>query len=197
MYRLSRVCSFGVLISGRGSNLAALYNHIQAGSLKAEIKVVISNKAEAKGLEFARVNGLAVEVVERPNFETKEAYESEITSILHKHKVELVVLAGYMRILGKEFISEFENRILNIHPSLLPAFKGLDAQKQALDYGVKVAGCTVHFVDNTLDGGTLIMQDVVAVSDTDSEDSLTARILEKEHFLYAKALQLVINTKLD
>ena len=176
--------------------MAALYNHIQSGNLDADIAVVISNKPEAKGLEFASEKGIKTIVVEQKEFESKEAYEAEIANQIESHGVELVVLAGYMRVLGDAFIERFENKIVNIHPSLLPAFKGLDAQKQALDYGVKIAGCSVHFVDTTLDGGPIIMQDAVDVLDTDTESSLSERVLEKEHQLYAKAIQWVIETKL-
>lgn len=176
--------------------MAALYNHIQSGNLNAEIAVVISNKPEAKGLEFAQKNGLKTVIVEQKAFDSKEAYEEAIATELERYGVELVVLAGYMRVLGEAFIDRFENKIVNIHPSLLPAFKGLDAQKQALDYGVKIAGCSVHFVDTTLDGGPIIMQSTVDVMDSDTEASLSDRILEKEHQLYAKAIQWVIETKL-
>jgi phosphoribosylglycinamide formyltransferase-1 len=176
--------------------MAAIHQHIQSGTLDASIAIVISNKADAKGLDFAKQHGIKTAVVERPNFESKEDYETAIGDLLVEHNVELVVLAGYMRVLGDGFIHRFENKIVNIHPSLLPAFKGLDAQKQALDYGVKIAGCSVHFVDTTLDGGPIIMQEAVNVLENDTEESLSARILEKEHALYSRAIQWVIETKL-
>lgn len=176
--------------------MAAIYQHIQNGVVDASISIVISNKPDAKGLDFAKEHGIKTSVIEQKTFNSKEDYESEIAAQLESHGIELVVLAGYMRVLGGGFIHRFEGKIVNIHPSLLPAFKGLDAQKQALDYGVKIAGCSVHFVDTTLDGGPIIMQEAVEVLDTDTETTLSERILEKEHQLYAKAIQWVIKTKL-
>lgn len=187
------VLNIGILISGRGSNMAAILNNIQAGKLQANVSIVISNNPDAKGLELAKSFGIKTKVIKQKDFVSKDVYEDEIANTLTIAGVELVVLAGYMRVLGPGFIDTFSNRIINIHPSLLPAFKGLNAQKQALEYGVKIAGCTVHFVDNTLDGGRIILQDSVNVLDTDTEESLSARILEKEHVLYTKAIQKLVD----
>lgn len=173
--------------------MAAILHNIQAGKLQAKVNIVISNNPDAKGLELAKSLGIKTKVFKQKDFATKDIYEDEMAKALVDAGVELVVLAGYMRVLGPGFIDAFSNRIINIHPSLLPAFKGLNAQKQALEYGVKLAGCTVHFVDNTLDGGRIILQDSVEVLDTDTEESLSARILEKEHVLYTRAIQKLID----
>lgn len=188
--------NIGVLISGRGSNMAAILENIKSGKLKAQVRIVITNNPNAKGIEIAKNYGIKTKVVSQKDYASKDIYEEEIVKILQKEKIELVVLAGYMRVLGPGFIDAFSNKIINIHPSLLPAFKGLNAQKQALEYGVKIAGCTVHFVDNTLDGGRIILQDTVCVEDSDTEESLSLRILEKEHVLYTKAIQKLIDHQL-
>ena len=178
----------GVLISGRGSNLIAIANNIRAGTLPGvEIAIVISNTASACGLAVTRELGLPGEVFVskgRPRAE----HDADVAACLRRHNVDLVVLAGYMRLLSPEFIQAFSNRIVNIHPSLLPAFPGLDAQHQAFDYGVKVAGCTVHFVDEHLDHGPIILQRAIPVLDTDDAESLSARILKEEHIAYSEAL---------
>ena len=178
----------GVLLSGRGSNFRAIAESIRAGRLKgAEIAVVISNVAEAGGIEAAREIGLPTAVFVSKGRKRQE-HDADVTACLRKHKVDLVCLAGYMRLLSPEFIAAFPNRILNIHPALLPAFPGLDAQTQAFDYGVKVAGCTVHFVDEHLDHGAIVLQRAVPVLETDDAHSLAERILVEEHVAYSEAL---------
>ena len=184
-----------ILISGRGSNMVALADAIKSASIPgAEVAIVLSDKATAAGLGLARDLGLQTAVVERRS-RTREEHELEIISILRAHAVDFVCLAGYMRLLSPCFIEAFRGRILNIHPSLLPSFPGLDAQRQALEHGVKVSGCTVHFVDDTLDGGPIIAQRVVPVLDDDTEETLSARILEQEHQLYPEAVQIVVEGK--
>ena len=182
-----------ILISGRGSNMIALSKAVARGEVPgAEIVLVVSDKRKAAGLIAASEVGLESLVVERLG-RSREEHEAEIISALRERKVDLVCLAGYMRLLSSCFIEAFPHRILNIHPSLLPAFPGLDAHHQALAHGVKFSGCTVHFVDDTLDGGPIIAQRVVPVSDDDSEETLSARILEEEHSVYAEALRLVVS----
>ena len=188
--------NLGIIISGRGSNMAAILSNINNGTLDARVSVVISNVPTAKGLDVAKEFGVETVVCPPKDFSSKDIYEEELIAILKRRGVELVVLAGYMRVLGPGFIAAFPNKIINIHPSLLPAFKGLHAQRQALEYGVKVAGCTVHFVDNSLDGGRIILQETVPVLDTDTEDTLSARILQKEHQLYTQAIQTLIDHNL-
>ena len=179
----------GILLSGRGSNFVAIANAIRSGLLDAEIAVVVSNKAAAPGIEAAQALGLNASVVPAKGL-TREEHDAELVRVLRESGTELIVLAGYMRLLTPEFIREFPERIVNIHPSLLPAFPGLHAQRQALDYGVKVAGCTVHFVGDGLDDGPIILQKTVPVMDGDTEETLSARILEQEHLAYPEALQL-------
>ena len=181
-----------ILISGRGSNMLALSDAINAVKIpNAEIAVVVSDKPEARGLELARERGIEALAIERRG-RNREEHEREIISVLREHRVELVCLAGFMRLLSPCFVEAFRGRILNIHPSLLPAFPGLDAQRQALAHGVKTSGCTVHFVDETLDGGPIIMQRSVPVIEGDTVDTLSARILEQEHQLYAEAVALIL-----
>lgn len=179
-----------VLLSGRGSNFISIKKKIDEGEINGEIAVVISNKADAKGLEFAREQGLNAVFVNPKEFDGREAYDRELVRILRENSVELVCLAGFMRIISPYFVSEFRNRILNIHPSLLPSFKGLDAQKQAFEYGVKFAGCTVHFVDEEMDHGCIILQAVVPVLQDDDDHSLSGRILKEEHRIYPEAVAL-------
>lgn len=187
----------GILISGRGSNMLALAEAIEGGRIPgAEIAVVISDHAEAAGLGRARERGLEALAVEREG-RTRAEHDAEIAGHLRERGVELVCLAGYMRLLSPQFIEAFRGRIVNIHPSLLPSFPGLDAQGQALRYGVKWTGCTVHFVDETLDGGPIIAQAVVPVRDDDTVETLTARILTEEHKLYAQALALVVSRRFE
>ena len=176
--------------------MIALADAIRDGTIRnAEIAVVLSDKATAPGLHLAAERGLTTAAIERKG-RNREQHELEIISTLRSHEVDLICLAGYMRLLSPCFIDAFPGRILNIHPSLLPAFPGLDAQRQALDHGVKVTGCTVHFVDNTLDGGPIIAQRVVPVMDDDTEETLGGRILEQEHRLYSEALRMVLQGKL-
>ena len=183
----------GVLLSGRGSNFRAIAESIRAGRLKgAEIAVVISNVAEAGGIEAAREIGLPTAVFVSKGRKRQE-HDADVTACLREHKVDLVCLAGYMRLLSPEFIAAFPNRILNIHPALLPAFPGLDAQTQAFDYGVKVAGCTVHFVDEHLDHGAIVLQRAIPVLETDDAHSLAERILVEEHLAYSEALGRVVS----
>jgi phosphoribosylglycinamide formyltransferase-1 len=187
----------GILISGRGTNMVALADAVRDGRVTgAEIAVVLSDKPSAAGRVRARDRGLKTALVERRG-RTREEHEREMISALRAHGVEIVCLAGFMRLLSPCFIEEFRGRILNIHPSLLPAFPGLDAQRQAIEHGVRVSGCTVHFVDETLDGGPIITQRVVPVFDSDTVDALAARILAEEHKAYPEALALVIGGKYE
>jgi phosphoribosylglycinamide formyltransferase-1 len=182
-----------VLISGRGSNMLALHDAILAGKIpNAEIVLVVSDKADAPGLRLANERGIEAVAVERKG-RKREEQEEEIIGILCDRRVDLICLAGYMRLLSPCFIEAFHGRILNIHPSLLPSFSGLDAQRQALEHGVKFTGCTVHFVDETLDGGPIIAQRVVPVLPGDTVASLSARILEQEHQLYAEAVAQILS----
>ena len=185
----------GILISGRGSNMVALADAVREGHVPgAEVALVISDQASAAGLERARERGLKTKVIERRG-RSREEHDGEIAAALRENQIDLICLAGYMRLLSVEFINEFRGRILNIHPSLLPAFPGLHPHKQALDAGMASSGCTVHFVDETLDGGPIILQRTVPVLPGDTEDTLAARILEQEHKLYAEAVAKVIQLK--
>jgi len=182
----------GILLSGRGSNFEAISNRIAEGQLKAEIVVVISNRPEAPGLEAARRRGLTTVSLPSKGLD-REVYDRTLVEELQKHRVDLVCLAGYMRLLSGGFVAAFPRRILNIHPSLLPSFPGLDAQHQALAHGVKFSGCTVHFVDENLDAGPIVRQAVVPVLDDDTAEALSARILAEEHRIYTDAIRLVIS----
>jgi phosphoribosylglycinamide formyltransferase 1 len=182
----------GILISGRGSNFEAIASHIEAGSLDAEIAVVISNRETAPGLDAARRRGLNTVALPSRGLD-REVYDRRLGDELEKHGVDLVCLAGFMRLLSAGFIRRFPDRILNIHPSLLPAFPGLDAQRQALEHGVKLAGCTVHFVDEDLDAGPILLQAAVPVLDDDTVESLSARILAEEHRIYSAAIAIVLS----
>jgi phosphoribosylglycinamide formyltransferase 1 len=182
----------GVLISGRGSNLQAIIDAIADGRLHASIAVVISNRADAAGLARAQAAGIETLVVAHKSFPDRAAYDAALASELKKRGVVLVCLAGFMRLLGATFIDAFPNAVLNIHPSLLPAFPGMDAQRQALEHGVKVAGVTVHFVTTDLDAGPIVLQAAVRVEDDDTAETLSARILEQEHRLYPQAIALVL-----
>jgi phosphoribosylglycinamide formyltransferase-1 len=187
----------GILISGRGSNFEAIADSVAAGALGTlgvEIAVVISNRAEAPGLETARVRGLRAVCLPSKGLD-REVYDRMLVAELHQHGVDLVCLAGFMRLLSAGFIREFPSRILNIHPSLLPSFPGLDAQHQALAHGVKITGCTVHFVDEDLDAGPIVIQAAVPVRDLDTVETLAARILSEEHRIYAEAIGIVIAGK--
>ena len=186
--------NLGIQLSGRGSNFETIADNVASGKLDAHIAVVISNKADAPGIESARRRGLKALVI--PSKEVpREDHDHAVAAALREHEVDLVCLAGYMRLLSPWFVSQFPNRILNIHPSLLPAFPGLDAQNQAFDYGVKVSGCTVHFVDADLDHGAIILQQNVQVLDADDDHTLAARILEQEHVAYSEAIRIVLEGK--
>ncbi|MGH9819801.1 MAG: phosphoribosylglycinamide formyltransferase [Pyrinomonadaceae bacterium] len=181
----------GLLISGRGSNMVAIVDAVASGEIpNSKVVIVVSDKADAAGLRKARMRGVETGVVERKG-RTREQHDAEIAAKLKEKGVELVCLAGYMRLLSADFIRTFPNRIVNIHPSLLPAFPGLDAQKQAFDHGVKITGCTVHFVDEHLDSGKIILQRPVEVLDTDTAETLAARILEEEHLAYVAAVKML------
>ena len=188
--------NIAVLVSGRGSNLQAIIDSTENGSLHARVAVVISDIGNAYALERARKHGIEAVFIDPKKFASKESYEEEIVRCLKNHGAELVLLAGYMRIVGKTLLTSFKNRILNIHPALLPAFPGLHAQKQAFDHGVKVAGCTVHFVDETLDGGPIILQRCVEVKEDDTAETLADRILEQEHKIYPEAVRLFVENRL-
>ncbi len=182
----------GILLSGRGSNFEAIAQSVAEGRLEAEIAVVISNRAAAPGLEAARQRGIPALAIPAQGRE-REEYDRVLMQALQERKVDFVCLAGYMRLLSAPFIAAFAGRILNIHPSLLPAFPGLDAQHQAFAHGVKIAGCTVHFVDEQLDSGPIVMQAAVPVLDSDTEETLAARILGEEHRLYSEAIAMVLS----
>jgi phosphoribosylglycinamide formyltransferase-1 len=190
----------GVLLSGRGSNLQAVMDAIEAGAVPARIAVVISNKKEAPGLERARKHRVPDVFVDPKPFagrpDSREAYDGEVLEVLQKHGVELVLLAGYMRIVTPVLVKAYENRMMNIHPSLLPSFPGLDVQKKAIDHGCKIAGCTVHFVTEGVDEGPIIIQAAVPVHETDTPETLAARILEEEHRIYPRAVQLYAEGRL-
>ncbi|MFB3921051.1 MAG: phosphoribosylglycinamide formyltransferase [Terriglobia bacterium] len=185
----------GILISGRGSNFEAIARNIQAGNIHAEIGAVISNKEEAAGLAIARQMGLNALCIPSKGKE-REAFERELVAALRQHDVDLVCLAGFMRVLTPYFIREFKGRILNIHPAILPSFPGVEAQKQALDYGAKFTGCTVHFVDEGVDTGPVVAQAVVPILDDDTVETLSARILKEEHRTYTEAINLVLEDRI-
>jgi len=184
----------GILLSGRGSNFEAIARNVAAGAIDAEIAVVIANRPEAKGLETARKLGLTAVLLPSKGLD-REVYDRMVVAELKKHQVDLVCLAGYMRLLSAYFVREYPLAILNIHPALLPSFPGLDAQHQAIEHGVKVSGCTVHFVDENLDSGPILVQAVVPVLNDDNSDTLSARILEQEHRIYSEAINIVLSGK--
>ncbi|MBM7624345.1 phosphoribosylglycinamide formyltransferase [Sporohalobacter salinus] len=186
----------GVLASGRGTNLQSIINSIEEERLDVEIGIVISDKADAKALSRAEDHGLKQQCIRPSEFDNIKEYEAEMIKVLEENNVELVVMAGFMRILSSYFIQYYSNQIMNIHPSLLPSFPGTDAQKQALEYGVKVSGCTVHFADEGIDSGPIIIQSAVPVLEDDTVTSLSKRILAEEHRLYPKAIQLYAENKL-
>ena len=185
-----------VLVSGRGSNLQAIIDSVDKSSLTAEISLVLSNVKDAYALERAKKHGLEVVFLDPKIFPNKATYEKKMVELLRSKSVDLICLAGFMRILGKKFIEAFPGQIINIHPSLLPAFPGLNVQKKALEHGVKFSGCTVHFVNEEIDGGPIIKQAVVPIHDKDSIESLSKRILEQEHIIYPEAIQLIIENKI-
>jgi phosphoribosylglycinamide formyltransferase-1 len=185
----------GVLLSGRGSNFEALAESIAAGRIpNAEIAVVVSNREGAPGIQSAESRGIPTRVIPSKGLE-REIYDRQVATVLDEHKVDLICLAGYMRLLSPFFVAKYPNCILNIHPSLLPSFPGLESQRQALEYGVKFAGCTVHFVDENLDAGPIVLQAVVPVADADTEVSLSEKILKEEHRIYSDAVRIVLEGK--
>jgi phosphoribosylglycinamide formyltransferase 1 len=187
----------GILISGRGSNMVAIVEAVRSGQIpNSEVVVVISDKTAAEGLEKAKAREIETLVITRKG-RTREEHDAEIISELKKRGVELVCLAGYMRLLSCDFVRAFPDKIINIHPSLLPAFPGLDVQRQAIEYGVKISGCTVHFVDEDLDHGAIIAQKAVEVLDTDTAETLATRILEHEHALYIEAIRKIVEEKVE
>ena len=186
--------SLGILISGRGSNMDALIQASKHHQIDADISVVICDKPDALGIKKAKEYGITTFSLDLSTYSSKKEYEDDIIRILKGCGVDIICLAGYMRLVGQDLLDTFPNRVINIHPSLLPAFKGLDAQKQALEYGVKFAGCTVHYVNHVLDGGPIIDQLVVDVLENDTVETLSQRILAQEHLLYPKAVQKVIET---
>lgn len=182
----------GVLLSGRGSNFEALAESVSAGRIpNAEIAIVISNQPQALGLKRAEARGIPARMIPSKGLQ-REVYDRQVAAVLQEHKVDLICLAGYMRLLSPYFVAAFPQKILNIHPSLLPAFPGLEAQKQALEHGVKFAGCTVHFVDENLDAGPIILQAAVPVLDSDDEHALAERILKEEHRIYSEAVKIIL-----
>jgi phosphoribosylglycinamide formyltransferase 1 len=185
----------GVLLSGRGSNFEALAESVAAGRIPdAEIAMVISNQPDAMGLKRAEARGIPSRMIPSKGLQ-REAYDRQVAAVLQEYKVDLICLAGYMRLLSPFFVAAFPQKILNIHPSLLPSFPGLEAQKQALEHGVKFAGCTVHFVDENLDAGPIIVQAVVPVLDSDDEHSLSERVLKEEHRIYSEAVKIILEGK--
>ncbi|MDP2602415.1 MAG: phosphoribosylglycinamide formyltransferase [Deltaproteobacteria bacterium] len=193
---MARQVPIGVLVSGSGTNLQAIIDEIEAKRLDAKIEVVLSNKADAYGLVRAKNHRIATEVLDHKQFSSREAYDQAVVDILHARGVELVVLAGFMRLLSPVFVKAYSNRIMNIHPALLPSFPGLHVQKKAVDHGVRFSGCTVHFVNEECDEGPIIIQAVVPVFPDDSEESLAARILKQEHRIYPRAIQLYAEGRL-
>jgi phosphoribosylglycinamide formyltransferase-1 len=194
---MSDLLKLGVLISGNGSNLQSIIDHIEKGSLKAIIKIVISNNPEAYGITRAKKHGIPVVILKNGDFKNKEEFDLELIRILKNNYVDLVILAGFMRIITPTLLKAFPHKIMNIHPALLPSFPGIHGQKQALEYGVKLSGCTVHFVDEGVDTGPIIIQSAVQVFDNDTEETLAARILKEEHRIYSQAIQLFAEGKIE
>jgi phosphoribosylglycinamide formyltransferase-1 len=185
----------GVLLSGRGSNFVALADSVAAGRIpNAEMAIVISNREGTPGIDKAKERGIPTKVIPSKGLE-REVYDRQVVAVLNDHQADLICLAGYMRLLSPYFVASFPNRILNIHPSLLPSFPGLESQRQALEYGVKFAGCTVHFVDENLDAGPIVLQAVIPVRDEDTEVTLSERILAEEHRIYSEAVKIVLDAK--
>jgi phosphoribosylglycinamide formyltransferase-1 len=194
---MADLLKLGILISGNGSNLQSIIDHIEKGSLKTIIKIVISNNPEAYGITRAKKHGIPVVVLKNGDFKNKEEFDLELIRILKNNSVDLVILAGFMRIITKTFLKAYPYKIMNIHPALLPSFPGIHGQKQALEYGVKLSGCTVHFVDEGVDTGPIIMQSAVQVFDDDTEETLAARILKEEHRIYPQAIQFFAEGKIE
>jgi phosphoribosylglycinamide formyltransferase-1 len=193
---MARQVPIGVLISGSGTNLKAIIDAIEAGRLDAKIEVVLSNKADAQGLARAQMRGIPTEILSHKDFSSREAYDEAVVGLLRGRGVELVVLAGFMRLLSPVFVKAYSNRIMNIHPALLPSFPGLNVQQKAVEHGVRFSGCTVHFVNEECDEGPIIIQAVVPVFPDDSGETLAARILEQEHRIYPRAIQLFAEGRL-
>ena len=193
---LVTLMNLGVLISGRGSNLQAIIDAAEKGEIHSQVAVVISNDPEAYGLERAKKHNIPAVVIDNRKFKDKNTYELEIIKVLEQHNVDLVCLAGYMRIVGPVLLERYQGKMINIHPSLLPAFPGLHAQKQALDHGVLITGCTVHFVDTGCDTGPIIIQSAVPIHENDDEETLSERILQQEHIIYPQAIRLIADGKL-
>ncbi|MEA3492912.1 MAG: phosphoribosylglycinamide formyltransferase [Candidatus Margulisiibacteriota bacterium] len=191
-----KMINIGMLISGKGSNLQAIIDASERGNVPAKVAMVISNKPNAFGLERAKKHGIPTAVFEPKKFQDKNTYELEIVKVLKQHKVDLVCLAGYMRIAGEVLLEHFQGKLLNIHPALLPSFPGLHVQKAALEHGVKISGATVHFVDEGCDTGPIVIQAAVPVLENDTEETLSARILEQEHRIYPQAIKLFAEGKL-
>ncbi len=187
--------NIGILLSGRGSNFEAIARNVKAGKIPGQIAVVISNRQDAPGFALARAMGLEARFIPSKG-KDRENYDREVVAMLRQFKVDLVCLAGFMRVLSPYFVRQFPKRILNIHPALLPAFPGLDAQKQALEYGVKFSGCTVHIVDENVDKGPIVCQAVVPVLDDDTVETLSARVLKEEHRIYTEAIRLLLEEKI-
>ena len=194
---MADLLKLGILISGNGSNLQSIIDYIEKGSLKATIKIVISNNPDAYGLTRAKKHGIPVVVLKNGDFINKEDFDLELINILKNNSVDLVILAGFMRVLTPTFLKAFTQKIMNIHPALLPSFPGIHGQKQALEYGVKLSGCTVHFVDEGVDTGPIIIQSAVQVFDDDTEETLAARILKEEHRIYPQAIQFFAEGKIE
>jgi len=191
------IFKLAVLVSGRGSNLQAIIDSIDREELDAHLSIVISNTKDAMALKRAEKHGIKTIFIDPSTYLNSKEYDKALVLKLKEFSIDLICLAGYMRILGEEVIQTFEKKIINIHPSLLPAFPGLDAQKQAINHGVKFSGCTVHFVDSGVDSGPIILQTVVPVYDNDDEKSLSKRILEQEHYLYPKAIKMIQEKKIS
>ena len=186
-----------VLVSGRGSNLQAIIDSIEKNNLAAEISLILSNVPDAYALQRGKKHGLESVFLNPKNFPSRDDYEKQMIELLKTKSIDLVCLAGFMRILGKKFIEAFSGKIINIHPSLLPAFPGLNAQEKALEHGAKFSGCTVHFVNEEVDGGAIILQAIVPILDEDDAQSLSDRILEQEHIIYPEAIRLIIEDNLE
>jgi phosphoribosylglycinamide formyltransferase-1 len=193
---MSKIVNLGVLVSGSGSNLQSVIDNIEKGTLPAKIRIIISNNPEAFAIERARKHNIPAVVIEPKGTGSREEYDQKLVDALKSHDVELVVLAGFMRVLSPLFLRAFPMRIMNIHPAILPSFPGTHGQKKAFDYGVKFSGCTVHFADEGVDTGPIIIQGIVPVYDTDTEETLSQRILKEEHRIYPKAIKLYAEGKL-
>jgi len=194
---MKRKLPIGVLVSGSGSNLQSIIDHIEQGSLDAEIKIIISNIPDAYALKRAQIHHLPSLIISHDDFEKREEFDGEIVRIFKSKGVELIVMAGFMRIITSVLINAYPARVMNIHPALLPSFPGMHAQRQAIDYGVKFSGCTVHFVDQHVDSGPIIIQAIVPVLDDDTEETLSARILKEEHRIYPQAIQFFASGRIN